>query len=230
MKTSFHIKIENPCGQDWNSMTLAGDGRFCGSCSKIVVDLNSMTDKQIAEFLMKQSRSVCGRISKTRTQTQFYYSSRNTSVLNFNLLRYSLAGLLTFMSVKSYSQKVNVPKQEQVLRDNAGKKKDENKGIIKKGGQLSINVRAREGKLDKKNTVITVNGDNWQKTIEGISGKIFLADSLMKGAITIYVSSPGYSWFSKKIDLAQNGLKPILVELTVEEVMLMGEIAMPETK
>jgi hypothetical protein len=148
---------------------------------------------------------------------------KNNSVFNFTLLRYSLAGLLTFVSLKGAAQKKE-NKQEQLVRDNTGKQKKVLKDAPKKGGTLVVNVRTREGKLNNENTTITVAGENWEKVFKGITGKVAIADSLMKGTITVQVSSPGYSWWSATIDLSKNGMKPVLAELKKEEIFEMGVV------
>ncbi|WP_394821425.1 hypothetical protein [Pendulispora albinea] len=39
------ITIAKPCHADWNTMTLADRGRFCGECRKVVHELSTMTEQ-----------------------------------------------------------------------------------------------------------------------------------------------------------------------------------------
>lgn len=62
MKKKLQISIPTACHENWNEMTPVEKGRFCGSCSKQVIDFSNMSDRQIAQFFKKPSTgSVCGR-------------------------------------------------------------------------------------------------------------------------------------------------------------------------
>jgi len=62
MAKQLQLSIADPCHEDWDKMTPAAKGRFCGSCQKQVVDFSTMSDRQVAEFFKKPSTgSVCGR-------------------------------------------------------------------------------------------------------------------------------------------------------------------------
>jgi len=61
---SKHIQLYIPeqCHENWNSMTMAEKGRFCGSCQKQVVDFTGMNDEQMVAFFRKATAGpVCGR-------------------------------------------------------------------------------------------------------------------------------------------------------------------------
>lgn len=56
------IHIPNPCHEDWDQMSPEGSGRFCSSCSKIVVDFTSMTDDEVRNYLLQhKGHHTCGR-------------------------------------------------------------------------------------------------------------------------------------------------------------------------
>ncbi len=58
----FKIEIAKPCRAKWNGMTPAEQGRFCGECSKIVIDFTSMTTDEIHQyFLQHRDQKICGR-------------------------------------------------------------------------------------------------------------------------------------------------------------------------
>jgi hypothetical protein len=62
MGKSIQLSITDPCHENWDSMTVAEQGRFCASCQKQVVDFTTMSDAQLAAFFKKPSTSsVCGR-------------------------------------------------------------------------------------------------------------------------------------------------------------------------
>jgi hypothetical protein len=45
------LPIANPCTADWNTMTLADRGRFCGACKKVVRELAQMTESEARAML-----------------------------------------------------------------------------------------------------------------------------------------------------------------------------------
>jgi hypothetical protein len=62
MSKRIQLSIADPCHENWDNMTAAEKGRFCGSCQKQVIDFTNMSDSQLAAFFKKPSTgSVCGR-------------------------------------------------------------------------------------------------------------------------------------------------------------------------
>jgi hypothetical protein len=58
----FSISIPQPCTEDWNSMQLQEQGKFCGSCQKNVVDSSNFTKEElIAFFRQEKNKNTCGR-------------------------------------------------------------------------------------------------------------------------------------------------------------------------
>lgn len=59
-----HIKIQNPCPENWENMQDSPEGKFCEKCSKCVVDFTDKTDKQVQDiFKTANGKEICGRIS-----------------------------------------------------------------------------------------------------------------------------------------------------------------------
>jgi len=54
------LNVPKPCSQDWEGMTPDGQGRFCGSCNKTVVDFTKMNNHEIVEYLKNQGGRTCG--------------------------------------------------------------------------------------------------------------------------------------------------------------------------
>ena len=58
----MRISIENPCHEDWQTMTPENQGRFCGACEKTVVDFTTMSDAEILQYFSKPDvGKTCGR-------------------------------------------------------------------------------------------------------------------------------------------------------------------------
>lgn len=57
----IQLSIENSCSQDWNSMTINEQGKFCDHCAKSVIDLTKMSDRQIVQMISANPGKICGR-------------------------------------------------------------------------------------------------------------------------------------------------------------------------
>jgi hypothetical protein len=79
----MRISIENPCHEDWQTMTPETQGRFCGACEKTVVDFTTMSDAEILHYFSKPSvEKTCGRfrveqLSESGTSKPNIPSERN---------------------------------------------------------------------------------------------------------------------------------------------------------
>ncbi len=75
MKRVF--EIPDPCHEDWNAMSRDEKGRFCGVCSKVVVDFTDHSNAEIADFLRASAgQRVCGRVRKEQPDSNSRRSSR----------------------------------------------------------------------------------------------------------------------------------------------------------
>jgi hypothetical protein len=62
MPKHLHLRIPEPCHENWDKMNPSEKGRFCDSCQKQVVDFTIMSDTQLAAFFKRKTTgSVCGR-------------------------------------------------------------------------------------------------------------------------------------------------------------------------
>ncbi|KRD10903.1 hypothetical protein ASE21_04055 [Flavobacterium sp. Root901] len=67
MERKHKITIPEPCHEDWNKMSPNGNGRFCLSCSKTVVDFTAMLPDEIQHFFVQnQNNKVCARFRKSQ--------------------------------------------------------------------------------------------------------------------------------------------------------------------
>lgn len=69
MQSSFHLRIQEPCHENWENMTPDEQGRFCAACQKQVVDFTAMSDRELAGFFKKSSADdVCGRFQQEQLE------------------------------------------------------------------------------------------------------------------------------------------------------------------
>src|ERR671910_280849 len=70
MPKFLHLQIPKPCHEDWNSMNLVAQGRFCNSCQKTVTDFTQMSDAQLIAFFKKPKQSTCGRFTQEQLENE----------------------------------------------------------------------------------------------------------------------------------------------------------------
>ena len=62
----IQINIPNPCTQNWDEMTPAAQGRFCGQCQKTVINFTLWSDAALYNFFSKNTGHICGRYLATQ--------------------------------------------------------------------------------------------------------------------------------------------------------------------
>jgi hypothetical protein len=67
-KQKIQLAIPEPCHENWEGMTPEQKGRFCGVCSKTVVDFSMMSDGQVLETLQQAAGGLCGRFHTDQLQ------------------------------------------------------------------------------------------------------------------------------------------------------------------
>ncbi len=104
-KKLIKYSIEEPCHEDWSQMKPEAKGRFCGSCSKTVVDFSSMSDFAIVNYLEgKKNESVCGRFRPDQMD-KFYTLPKPDHSFSFDLKAVALGlALSTFSAVHADAQ------------------------------------------------------------------------------------------------------------------------------
>ena len=65
MNSKLKITIPKPCHENWNTMTPEEKGRFCSSCSKVVIDFTKKSSEEIQDYIVEnKNQSVCGHFYK----------------------------------------------------------------------------------------------------------------------------------------------------------------------
>lgn len=57
------LRVDSPCHENWDEMSMSEQGRFCGVCATEVVDFAAMTEEQVQQFFINyKGGHLCGRI------------------------------------------------------------------------------------------------------------------------------------------------------------------------
>lgn len=105
-KVTFELQVlvPHPCHEDWNTMTPDNRGRFCGSCSKSVVDFTAMTRTEFQDFIsVHRDEQVCGRfhslqIDHSRSRREQLFVKTRQWVEQHTVKRWTRAALMMAIS------------------------------------------------------------------------------------------------------------------------------------
>lgn len=110
-RQKYLLKIDNPCEQNWSSMTENEQGRFCFHCSKTVIDFTKMNNHEVIEVIEKNAGKLCGRL----THDQLNKAIQINKTANNTQLYKILAGLLFIGTNESVLAKENPKLQQEIV-------------------------------------------------------------------------------------------------------------------
>lgn len=86
-----NFSVPNPCHEKWDGMQPKENGRYCGSCQKVVVDFTTKTNEEIIDYIKENSqKQVCGTFKNSQLSQQNSYQNHEKSI------RFLAAALLVF--------------------------------------------------------------------------------------------------------------------------------------
>jgi hypothetical protein len=212
--SQYQIKIKEPCHENWNDMTAREQGRFCGVCTKEVVDFTSMDDEAVKSYFLTYKGSLCGRFNSTQLgQKDGRYFTLSDYTKKF-IKAFALVFLM-FTSIESYSQTMGKP----MIKGKVAYSTTQNamsKGIVFGADGAGIkDARIRFYKNEKFLLEIHTDGQGAYNT------------RLVKGSYSIIISKHGYKTFQTDITISNSGTFGDF-ELTVSnpkvDMPIMGDI------
>ncbi len=229
MKQSYTLKINNPCGQDWHSMSITDKGKFCSLCSKTVVDFTKFSNDEVVQIIKQSSGKVCGRL----TQQQLNNSIEIYQPVKHSRFSKVFAGLLLIGVAKNLpaqtqqttqTEIVSVVNDEKLKEEQQQNTTDSLKNVI----QGLVLDSATQKPLDY--AFITIKGT----TIETLSDddgrfKLVIPDHLLSDKIYLRVTYVAYEKAEIIINKSDLPITKNII-MTLQEQILMGEIIIEKKK
>jgi hypothetical protein len=228
MKKSISIRIPEPCQEDWQKMTQTEKGKFCGVCTKEVIDFTSKTDEDLVKILAV-SKNTCGRFKKTQLNREVKLERKS----GLNLAPYA-ASLLLPLSIlnttHASSSNNNVP-EKSYSSLNIGRFSKPNRAIINTIGIITdasgkalsnVIIRANES---KKLVISDING-YYSITTMDHETLSFESDGFLNHKIELgsYSSEKNISMISEVIErMIMGGLAEVHTE-EIEDIEIMGDL------
>ena len=67
------LSVPNPCAAGWDNMSPSGNGRYCSSCEKIVVDFTKMSNEEIKHYFETYAdQKTCGHFYSSQLGQKQY--------------------------------------------------------------------------------------------------------------------------------------------------------------
>jgi CarboxypepD_reg-like domain/Secretion system C-terminal sorting domain len=202
MRKQTSLYIPKPCHEDWNNMTPTQQGKFCGSCSKQVIDFSLMSDNQVLHFLSQQSGKICGRFDTDQLQRPLIETKISKKKSWWMALAMPLLFLFntakaqrnvkftgdTLYTVQPWPDTVNCQLTGKVAVNDLVKSTAVNGKVVDEDNQPLADASVVE--KGKRNGTVTDNAGNFSIRINQRKSKAILV-----------VSSIGYQSMEKEINL-----------------------------
>lgn len=227
MINKMNLAIPQPCHENWDKMTPADKGRFCGACQTQVVDFSTMTDLELVQFFKKpilsQSKggSVCGRFMAAQLHRDIEIPKKRTP-----WLRYFFQIALPALFISKATAQAKTGKEDMSKTDTTKKIKVTNDnrvmGLVLPtifNGRADTAIietpitksRVIKGRVtDEKGTAIA-----FASITETATGNVIMTNEKGEFLLTIknslgnlLVSSAGYE--AKKVSLSETGDETII--------------------
>ena len=115
MKEKIRLQLPQPCHENWDAMTPADQGRYCGACCKTVVDFSVMSDREIIDYVSRKADgNTCARVQEAQLDRILQTPPERTPARKYfwSLLVSSL--LLSYRSIaQQVKPSTGKPSQEQ---------------------------------------------------------------------------------------------------------------------
>lgn len=232
-RQSFKLTIDNPCKQNWNSMTESDVGKYCSHCSKTVVDFTKMTDDEVIHIIEHTSGKLCGHLTHQQLN-RFLETNQPASNSHFYKI---LAGLLLVGAAGNSLAADRRTSQIEIVSVNENEESAGKQFSPNQGPGLDRLKNVVRGKIFDAYTKeplqggqVIIKGTKTGAIIDNGKFKLAIPNNLLTEKITLVVTSVGYENTEVSIDRKNlSTTHNLLLVIPVQET-LTGEICIIKKK
>jgi len=224
MNQKFSLAVDKPCFEKFEQFKTTGDGGFCDSCQKEVIDYTKMNDQEIFHYFKNQDKIICGRFHHSQIKTYSEVNSskgkRNFSTIGAWLMSFSLLSILPFSNshAKDYKQVDSkyIAQKNDCKKQNTESKVEKTEHVVQ-GGVVDENNEPLPGvSIVLKGSIVGIMTD--------INGRFKFPETLKAGDVLIF-NFIGYD--SQEFIIKENAPDIINVKMEFKEcdLFLMGEVS-----
>ncbi|MCB9261996.1 MAG: carboxypeptidase-like regulatory domain-containing protein [Flavobacteriales bacterium] len=209
-KKEISISLPSPCHEKWEDMTKTEHGRYCGQCTKEVIDFTRFTDDEMVSFFFRNRENVCGQFRATQLNRPIIKETTyRMPYLNKTLAFLGILGA----GIKAQGQDSNTKfeSKQEVVQPSAVDKNIEPDSLPKTEKTITIRGTVVDSTTHEPldYAIISVKETSYELFTDEYGNFIFkIPDSLANSHITIFVQYFNYtqSFIIRPEDFA----KPIL--------------------
>jgi len=218
-KITKHIKIAEPCHENWNEMTPDAKGRHCDACDKVVVDFTDHSKEEIVDHLEKAEGKTCGRFKSTQIHKPVVSTPTLTKIAaSIMAVVGSQVGLNAQEEIQWMGEAVAAPVPTQIQAGNTAPMIL--KGQVKNAlgtGVANAKVAVHSGTHLLKSVLTNSEGQYHIDLNEG---------TVIANKISVIVHASGYEMKSiEELPLSKNESTLNLTMTQKVERMIMGKVA-----
>ncbi len=215
MKKAIVITIPEPCHENWAEMTKTEKGKFCGLCTKEVLDLSEKTDEELVKMLSGKT-NVCGRFTKSQLNREVKMERK--SGINFGPIAASFLLPLSILA--------NNP---------SGDKQASNKAFTSLGIGSANKIGFERAQIITTGIINDVNG-NPLRNVEISSNETEAREwTNYKGEYSIVTLDheiltfhlEGFEFQTRKLSTKSTSINVKMVSSVIEEFIIMGKMIAP---
>lgn len=229
MSKAIYIQIPKPCHENWHNMTSKEQGRYCGSCEKVVVDFTVMSDKEMLDHISKAAgQSVCGRFANDQLNRKVEAPAnkrRFSLAYVWNLL---LASVLFFESCNDTTTTTGVVLCEKPVVQKGEVEDTAKVEVGVNNDPIPIMIPEIKGKILEEGSGLPVAGavvrivGSKQKAITDSKGRFSLTSDNNN---TVILEVSAQHFYTKTIQLNNKSDWAHVNVMINEKAFIMGEIA-----
>ncbi len=225
MAKEIEISLSNPCSEDWKSFKKTSEGGFCLSCQRKVIDFRSKTDREIFNYLSKNSRGSCGIFHAHQLNKTYHGQSEGLSRAAI-----FAAGVLTFLqSREAVAQNNSVAEKTEFNSEKVGKEKRETPLIESDKFKIKGQVQFVEDRSNAPGINVIIKGTALSTCTDSEGNFEIEYTNQLNDSVTLEFSFIGLKSIEQTISLNQPNINvgTITMEIDVSqlsEVVVVGGV------
>lgn len=220
MKKNLTLTIAQPCSENWDAFTPAANGRFCGSCSKVVVDFTKMSDIEIVDFFTNKPAHTCGRFHPDQLKTYSYNTAPHIVKPGFTWLKAGLLSLIFVVAGKQGSAQTAAPKTASAVaqypRQHTGQE-----ALTKRAQTIRGKVLSDEDNSPLPGVNVLLKGSE-VGTITDVNGQFEFPQSLKEGDVLVFAF---IGLQTREYTVSKDAPAGIEIRMAQDIMELMGAVA-----
>ncbi|MEP7196420.1 MAG: carboxypeptidase-like regulatory domain-containing protein [Saprospiraceae bacterium] len=197
------MKIEKPCSQDWNSMSICNTGKYCSKCKETVIDFSELDDFRISQIINSNSVKVCGRFNKKQLNRGIVLDYKKSSLSNLKKTLARIIIISALNTAETYSQNPKTEIISNIYNSRIEITFQNRNDVDSLSNLLQGKIIDVETKEPFQRASISIKSTNIN-SLTDLEGNFIIKvpDSLLSKTIVIIFKYPGYS--TKEIDINTN--------------------------